>query len=69
MGATEFVRNQMLEQADSGTAILLISEDLEELVTIADQIAVLFEGQIMGILPSNEADVERLGMMMAGVNK
>jgi len=68
VGATEFVRNQMIEQSESGTAILLISEDLEELLTVADRIAVLFEGKIMGILPSNEADTERLGMMMAGLS-
>jgi simple sugar transport system ATP-binding protein len=46
---------------------LLLSEDLEELLTVADKIAVLYEGRIMGILPSSEADVERLGMMMAGL--
>jgi simple sugar transport system ATP-binding protein len=68
VGATEFVRNQMIEQSESGTAILLISEDLEELLTVADRIAVLFEGKIMGVLPSNEADTERLGMMMAGLS-
>jgi simple sugar transport system ATP-binding protein len=67
VGATEFVRNQMIAQSEAGTAILLISEDLEELASVADKIAVLFEGQIMGILPSNEADTERLGMLMAGV--
>ena len=67
MGATEFVRNQMIAQSEAGTAILLVSEDLEELVTVADKIAVLFEGHIMGILPSSEADTEKLGMMMAGV--
>ena len=69
VGATEFVRNQMIEQAEAGTAILLISEDLEELVTVADNIAVLFEGQIMGIRSSEEADSEKLGMMMAGLKE
>jgi ABC-type uncharacterized transport system ATPase subunit len=67
VGATEFVRKQMIAQSEAGTAILLVSEDLEELVTVADKIAVLFEGNIMGILPSGEANTERLGMMMAGV--
>jgi simple sugar transport system ATP-binding protein len=69
VGATEFVRNQMIEQSESGTAIVLISEDLEELVSVADKIAVLFEGQIMGILPSDEADTEKLGLLMAGVRE
>jgi simple sugar transport system ATP-binding protein len=67
VGATEFVRKQIIAQSETGTAVLLVSEDLEELVTVADRIAVLFEGKIMGILPSIEADTERLGMMMAGV--
>ena len=67
VGATEDVRSQMIEQSESGTAILLISEDLEELLTVADRIAVLYEGRVMGILPSGEADIEKLGMMMAGM--
>jgi simple sugar transport system ATP-binding protein len=67
VGATEFVRNQMIAQSEDGTAVLLISEDLEELISVADKIAVLFEGRIMGILPSDAADIERMGMMMAGV--
>jgi simple sugar transport system ATP-binding protein len=68
VGATEYVRNQMIEQSESGKAVLLISEDLEELMSVADQIAVLYEGRIMGILTCKEADTEKLGMMMAGVN-
>ncbi|MBN1877479.1 MAG: ABC transporter ATP-binding protein [Anaerolineae bacterium] len=67
VGATEAVRRRLLEQRDSGRAILLISEDLDELLSIADRIAVLFEGQIMGIVSSEEADIDILGMMMAGV--
>lgn len=67
VGATEFVRKQMIEQCAEGTAILLVSEDLEELLMVSDKIAVLFEGKIMGILLSEEADTEQLGMMMAGV--
>jgi simple sugar transport system ATP-binding protein len=57
----------LLEERDGGTAVLLISEDLEELLTIADRIAVLFEGQVMGVVPAEEADIETLGLMMAGV--
>ena len=57
----------MLAQSEAGTAVFLVSEDLEELITVADKIAVMFEGKIMGIVPSSEADTEKLGMMMAGV--
>lgn len=66
VGATESVRRRLLEQRDAGRAVLLISEDLEELLTIADRIAVLFEGQVMGVVPSATADIETLGLMMAG---
>lgn len=66
VGATEAVRRRLLEQRDAGRAVLLVSEDLEELLTITDRIAVLFEGRVMGIIPSDTADVETLGLMMAG---
>ncbi|HOC22599.1 MAG: ABC transporter ATP-binding protein [Chloroflexi bacterium] len=67
VGATEAVRKLLLEQRDQGAAVLLISEDLEELLAISDRIAVMFEGQIMGIVPAEQATVEALGLMMAGV--
>ena len=67
VGATEAVRKRLLEQRDAGKAVLLISEDLEELLSVADRIAVLFEGQVMGIVKSDEADIELLGLMMAGI--
>lgn len=66
VGATEAVRKRLLEQRAAGRAVLLISEDLEELLTIADKIAVLFEGQVMGVVAADEADIENLGLMMAG---
>jgi len=69
VGATETVRKMLLEQRDKGMGVLLISEDLEELLTIADQIAVLFEGMVMGVCPAQEADIASLGLMMAGVRQ
>ncbi len=67
VGATETVRNLLLEQRSKGIGILLISEDLDELTSIADRIAVMFEGKIMGTIKSEDADVEMLGLMMAGI--
>jgi simple sugar transport system ATP-binding protein len=67
VGATEAVRREIIAQRDRGNAVLMVSEDLEELFTVADRIAVLFEGQIMGEVSSQSADVESLGLMMAGV--
>jgi simple sugar transport system ATP-binding protein len=67
VGATESVRKMLLQQRDRGTAILFVSEDLDELLAIADRIAVLFEGRIMESMPSREAGIETLGLLMAGV--
>lgn len=69
VGATDTVHRLLLEQRAAGTAILLISEDLEELFRLADRIAVLYEGEIMGIVPTEQADVEELGLMMAGAKR
>jgi len=69
VGATETVHRLLLEQRAAGTAILLISEDLEELFRLADRIAVLYEGEIMGIVPTEQADIEELGLMMAGAKR
>jgi simple sugar transport system ATP-binding protein len=69
VGATEFIRRKLLEQRDRGVAILLISEDLDEVMSMSDRIAVLYEGEIMGILPAEKAKVEEVGMMMAGARR
>ncbi len=66
IGATEWVQRTLLEQRQTGAAILLISEDLDELLAVSDRIAVIYEGHIMDIVPAQEADVEELGLMMAG---
>ena len=50
-----------------GTAILLISEDLDEIRVLSDRIAVSYEGRIMGIVERNQATVEQIGLMMAGI--
>ena len=66
VGAIEAVQTLILEQRESGTAILLISEELEELLTLSDRIAVIYEGQIMGIVDAAEANVNQIGLMMTG---
>lgn len=66
VGATEYVRSKLLEQRQKGAAILLISEDLDEILELSDRIAVIYEGEIMDTLPGN-ADVEQLGLLMSGV--
>ncbi len=69
IGATEYVRQQLIEQRKAGIAILLISEDLDEILALSDRIAVLYEGQIMDIVPRDEATPEKLGLLMAGVKE
>lgn len=69
VGATESVRKEMIHQRDKGNGVLLVSEDLEELLTVADRLVVMFEGLIMGEIPSKDASVELIGLMMAGVPK
>jgi simple sugar transport system ATP-binding protein len=67
IGATEYVRAQLLKQRQAGAAILLISEDLDEILALSDRIAVIYEGRIMDILPREEATPKKLGLLMAGV--
>jgi ABC-type uncharacterized transport system ATPase subunit len=66
VGATEYIRKELLKARDQGTAILLISEDLDEILSLSDRILVMYEGQIVGELGSKEADMEALGLMMGG---
>jgi simple sugar transport system ATP-binding protein len=67
IGATEYIHQRLLQQREEGTAILLISEDLDEIRVLSDRIAVLYEGRIMGIVERNQATVEQIGLMMAGI--
>ncbi|MBA7562354.1 ABC transporter ATP-binding protein [Candidatus Atribacteria bacterium 1244-E10-H5-B2] len=70
VSATEYVHRQLIEQRTKlKTATLLISDDLDEILSLADRIAVIYEGKIMGVVKRNEVSVEELGMMMGGVLK
>lgn len=66
IGATEGVRKILLDERNQGAAILLISEELDEIFGISDRVAVIYEGRIMGELPTESADREHVGLMMAG---
>lgn len=67
IGAAEYVREQLVIQRNEGTAVLLISEDLDEIFALSDRIAVIYEGRIMDILSRDEATKEKVGLLMAGV--
>ncbi len=69
IGAIEFIHRQIVRARDMGLAVLLISADLNEVLSLSDRIAVMFEGRIMGEVPADEADVDTLGLMMAGAKR
>jgi len=69
IGATEYVHKQLIEQRDEGRAVLLISGELEEIISLSDRIAVMYEGEIMGIVDGKNASLQELGLMMAGSRK
>jgi simple sugar transport system ATP-binding protein len=68
IGVTDYVYRQLLEKRSQGYAILLASEELDDLIRLSDRIAILFKGRIMGVVPADEADPTRLGLMMAGAD-
>ncbi len=66
IAATRFIHQQLLAMRDRGAGVLLISADLDEILAIADRIAVIFEGRIIGEVPAAQATREQLGLLMAG---
>jgi ABC-type uncharacterized transport system ATPase subunit len=66
VGATEYVRSQLLARRAEGAAILLVSEDLDELLALSDRLVVLYEGRVVGEMAVADAEIEQLGMLMAG---
>lgn len=67
VGAIEDIWALLLEQRQRGSAILLISEELDEIFSLSDRIAVISEGQIMGVVDSEDAHIDEIGMMMTGM--
>lgn len=65
IGAIEFIHKQVINMRDAGSAILLVSGELDELMSLADRILVMFEGRIVGEVSATEADETTLGLMMA----
>ena len=68
LGAIEFIHKKLLEKRRNGVGILLISEELDEIMSLSDKIAVIYKGRIQKILRREEATRAKLGMLMAGVN-
>ncbi len=66
VGSIEFIHQRLLQARNDGKAVLLLSADLEEILSLSDRIAVMYEGKIVGILDPAEATEARLGLMMTG---
>ncbi|WP_438956516.1 ABC transporter ATP-binding protein [Cognatiyoonia sp.] len=69
IGAIEFIHQQIVALRDQGKAILLVSVELEEILSLSDRIAVMFDGRIMGERLPDETDEKELGLLMAGMTK
>ena len=67
VGATEYIRTRLLEERERGKAILLVSSDLEEIMELSDRIAVMYRGQITGVVAPKAATPEIMGLLMAGL--
>jgi simple sugar transport system ATP-binding protein len=66
VGAIEAVHRVLLARREAGTAILLISEDLDEILALADRIDVLYEGRMVGSFAGDAADIHEIGLLMTG---
>ena len=69
IGAAEYIHKRLVDERSRGTATVVISEDLDEILALSDRIAVMFEGRIIGIVDSGSASREEIGLMMAGVRR
>ncbi len=66
IGAIEFIHRRLIAMRDSGKAVLLVSVELDEIMSLSDRILVMFNGEIVGEVVGSDADEQALGLMMAG---
>ncbi len=69
VGSIEFVHNQLLKARSNGKAILLVSAELDEILSLSDMIAVIYEGRIVEVISSEKVDIKRLGLLMTGASQ
>jgi simple sugar transport system ATP-binding protein len=67
VGSVEYIHSRIIQKRDEGCAVLLVSPELEEIISLSDRIAVMFEGKILAIIPAEEATRQKLGLLMAGI--
>jgi simple sugar transport system ATP-binding protein len=68
VGSIEYIHNRIIQKRDEGTAVLVVSSELDEILALSDRIAVMYRGLIMDILPAATATKEHLGLLMAGID-
>jgi general nucleoside transport system ATP-binding protein len=66
VGSIEFIHRQIVARRDKGLAVLLVSSELDEVLSLADRVAVIYGGRIVGVLEGDAVERERIGLMMAG---
>ena len=66
VGAIEFIHKRLVGERDSGKAVLLVSFELDEILALSDRIAVMYDGEVVAILNREEANEQKLGILMAG---
>lgn len=66
VGSIEYIHRRIIEQRDGGTAVLLISTELDEVMGLSDRIAVMFDGRIVAVVKANQVTKEQIGLLMAG---
>lgn len=64
--ATEYVRKKLIDSAQNGIGVLLVSSDLDEILELSHRILVMFRGEIVGDFPRDQVGLEQLGLLMAG---
>ena len=69
VGAIEFIHKRLVEERDAGKAVLLVSLELEEVMSLSDRILVMYEGEIVGELDPKKTTVQELGLYMAGAKR
>ena len=69
IGATKYIQSRIVEQRNNGAAVLLVSTELDEILELSDRIMVMYDGNVMGVLNSDDATRENIGVLMAGVRE
>jgi len=69
VGAIEYIHKRLVEERDRGRAVLLMSLEMEEVLNVSDRIAIIYEGEIVGIVEADQTDENEIGLMMAGAKK